>query len=248
MAARRGGEAGRSSGGSASKRRSRTGRVSDPRVARRRLVRIGKALEHRYGRPEYRTRRDLVAGLVRTILSQNTTDTNSRGAFLALRERFPEWAQVAGANVRSIESAIRSGGLARTKARRIKRILRDIEASTGELDLGFLRDLSDDEVFEYLVALDGVGAKTAACVALFDLGRDVMPVDTHVHRVVGRLGVIGRPSSRDATYESLKAVVPPGESLSLHVNMIRLGRELCRPRNPDCIACPVRKDCDEGRS
>ncbi len=213
-----------------------------------RLARIGKALENTYGRPERRTRRDLVAGLVRTILSQNTTDVNSRRAFQDLRERFPRWVDVESANVRSIESAIRRGGLARTKARRIKQILRDIHATTGKLDLGFLRRMSDDEVFTYLLALDGVGVKTAACVALFDLGRDVMPVDTHVHRVVGRLGVVGHPKSRDATFEALKGVVPPGESLSLHVNFIRLGRDVCRPRDPDCAACPVRLECDFGRS
>jgi len=238
----RGGEGGRAG------RPARTDGLSGQDAARRRLARIGSALERTYGRPERRTRRDLIAGLVGTILSQNTTDVNSRAAFLALRERFADWGEVERADVRSIESAIRSGGLARTKARRIKRILRDIHDSTGELDLGFLRDMSDDEVFGYLVALDGVGAKTAACVALFDLGRDVMPVDTHVYRVVGRLGVVGHPKSRDATFEALKGVVPTGESLALHVNLIRLGRDLCRPRSPDCDACPVRAECDLGRS
>ncbi|MFH1690908.1 MAG: endonuclease III [Candidatus Eisenbacteria bacterium] len=219
-----------------------------PGSTRQRLARVGKSLEGAYGRPEHRSRRDLIAGLVGTILSQNTTDANSRGAFRSLRERFPDWGQVERANVRSIESAIRSGGLARTKARTIKRVLRDILASTGKLDLGFLRRMSDDEVFDYLLAFDGVGLKTAACVALFDLGRDVMPVDTHVHRVVSRLGVLGHPRSRDATFEILREVVPPGESLSLHVNTIRLGRTLCRPRDPDCAACPVRAGCDFGRS
>jgi len=213
-----------------------------------RLARIGKALESTYGRPERRTRRDLVAGLVRTILSQNTTDVNSQRAFQDLRERFPRWVDVGSANVRSIECAIRRGGLARTKARRIKQILRDIHATTGKLDLGFLRRMSDDEVLTYLLALDGVGVKTAACVALFDLGRDIMPVDTHVHRVVGRLGVVGHPRTRDATFEALRAVVPPGESLSLHVNLIRLGRDLCRPHDPGCAACPVRSECDFGGS
>jgi endonuclease-3 len=213
-----------------------------------RLARIGKALESTYGRPERRTRRDLVAGLVSTILSQNTTDVNSRRAFQDLRERFPRWVDVESANVRSIESAIRRGGLARTKARRIKQILCDIHATTGKLHLGFLRRMSDDEVFTYLLALDGVGVKTAACVALFDLGRDVMPVDTHVHRVVGRLGVVGHPRTRDATFEALRVVVPTGESLSVHVNLVRLGRDLCRPRDPGCAACPVRSECDFGRS
>ena len=215
-------------------------------AARRRLAGIGAALERVYGRPEPRTRSDLIAGLVGTILSQNTTDTNSRRAFLTLRERFPSWGEVEAANVRSIESAIRRGGLARTKAARIKRILRDIHSATGRLDMGFLRSMSDDEVFEYLLELDGVGLKTAACVALFDLGRDVMPVDTHVHRVVGRLGVVGHPRTRDATFEALKAVVPNGESLSLHINIVRLGRDLCRPRDPDCADCPIRAQCDEG--
>lgn len=219
-----------------------------PVPTRRRLALIGRSLEGAYGRPERRTRRDLIAGLVGTILSQNTTDTNSRAAFLSLRERFHDWGQVERANVRSIESAIRGGGLAWTKARTIKRVLRDIHASTGKLDLGFLRRMSDDEVFDYLLAFDGVGLKTAACVVLFDLGRDVMPVDTHVHRVVGRLGVVGHPRSRDATFEALRGVVPPGESLSLHVNIIRLGRAVCRPRDPDCPGCPVRPECDYGRS
>jgi endonuclease-3 len=104
--------------------------------------------------------------------------------------------------------------------------------------------MSDDEVLDYLVAIDGVGVKTAACVALFNLGRDVMPVDTHVHRVVGRLGVVGHPKTRDATFRALREAVPPGESLSLHVNTINLGRELCRPRDPECGLCPIAAHCE----
>jgi endonuclease-3 len=219
-------------------------RRTDASSAGRRLSSIGRALERRYGRPEDRNRRDLIAGLVATVLSQNTTDTNSRRAYNALRERFPEWDQVERANVRSIESAIRSGGLARTKARTIKRVLRGIRSETGRLDLGFLRRMTDDEVLDYLVAMDGVGVKTAACVALFNLGRDVMPVDTHVHRVVGRLGVVGHPRTRDATFRALRGAVPPGESLSLHVNIINLGRELCRPRDPECGQCPIAAHCE----
>ncbi len=219
-----------------------------PGSARRRLARVGKRLEDAYGTPEPHPRRDLIAGLVATILSQNTTDTNSLRAFRSLRKRYPDWGLVERADVRSIESAIRSGGLARTKARTIKRVLRDIRTSTGRLELGFLRRMTDDEALDYLLAFDGVGPKTAACVVLFDLGRDVMPVDTHVYRVIGRLGVVGHPRSRDATFESLRRVVPPGASLSLHVNIIALGRALCRPRDPDCPRCPVRQECDHGRT
>ena len=248
MPSRRGrGGSGEQTGGKATESAVASGSSGDA-AARRRLRHLGKSLDRTYGRPEPRTRRHLIAGLVGTILSQNTTDLNSRRAFKDLRERFPVWPDVESADVRSIESAIRCGGLARTKARRIRGVLRGIRASFGQLDLGFLRRMSDDEVFAYLLSLDGVGVKTAACVALFGLGRDVMPVDTHVHRVVGRLGVVGHPKSRDATFEALKGVVPPGESVSLDVNLIRLGRDLCRPRDPDCAACPVRLDCDFGRA
>lgn len=205
------------------------------------------ALEERYGVPRRRRGRDLVASLVRTVLSQNTTDTNSLNAYMMLRERFPEWGDVERAHVRSIEAAIRSGGLARTKAGRIKRILGEIRSREGTLDLGPLRDMETERVMEYLLGMEGVGLKTAACVALFGLGRDVLPVDTHVHRVIGRTGVVGRPGGREATYRALEGLAPRGKALSLHVNLIRLGRELCRPRAPLCEQCPIRRDCAHGR-
>jgi endonuclease-3 len=154
---------------------------------------------------------------------------------------------VARADVRSIESAIRSGGLERVKARRIRAIVREIAAERGAIDLSFLRGLPTDEVVDYLRHFAGVGSKTAAVVALFGLGREIMPVDTHVHRVVGRIGVVGRPRTREATYRVLAGLVPGGKSLSLHVNLIRLGRALCRPRRPRCPECPIRAECDFGR-
>lgn len=223
-------------------------RAASSRSSRSKLRGIAGALEAEFGVPRRRKQNDLVGGLVRTILSQNTTDTNSLKAYLSLRERFPGWSDVEVADPRSIEAAIRSGGLARTKSRRIRRILKEIRRSTGRLDLGFLKRMPTEDVIDYLTSLDGVGLKTAACVVLFDLGRDVMPVDTHVHRVVGRLGVVGRPGSRDATYLSLRDVVPEGLGLSLHVNMIRLGRAFCRPRNPRCSDCPLERRCDHART
>jgi endonuclease-3 len=211
------------------------------------LERITDALEERYGVPRLRRERDLVGSLVRTILSQNTTDTNSTNAYARLRERFPEWGDVERANVRSIEAAIRSGGLARTKAGRIKRVLGEIRDREGDLSLSSLRRMETGRVIDYLLGMTGVGLKTAACVALFDLHRDVVPVDTHVHRVIGRTGVVGEPATRNATYRALEGQTPEGRALSLHVNLIRLGRELCRPRSPRCTECPIRRDCDLGR-
>jgi endonuclease-3 len=218
-----------------------------PASARRRLNGIADLLEGEFGRPRRRADPDLVGSLVQTILSQNTTDTNSGRAYLELRERIPTWGEVRRANVRSIEAAIRGGGLARTKARRIKEILAEIERETGGIDLGFLRTMETEAVVEYLKRFRGVGSKTAACVALFDLDREIMPVDTHIHRVAGRLGIVGRPRDREATYRALAGIVPEGRSLSLHVNLIRLGRAYCRPAKPRCEACPIRRRCDHGR-
>ncbi len=179
-----------------------------PARVRARLVRITDLLEDEFGRPRRHPDSDLVGSLVATILSQNTSDVNSERAYLALRERFPRWEEVERAGARSIAAAIKSGGLARVKAGRIRDILREIRDETGELDLGFLRARETGEVIDYLLGFKGVGTKTAACVALFDLGRDVVPVDTHVHRIVGRLGLLGRPRTRDATYDALQPVFP----------------------------------------
>jgi endonuclease-3 len=143
---------------------------------------------------------------------------------------------------------IRQGGLARVKARRIKETLSEIERETASFDLRFLREMPTPDVLAYLERFAGVGRKTAACVALFGLGRDLVPVDTHVHRVVGRLGIVGRPKNREATFDALRDVVPRGRSLALHVNLIRLGRAVCRPRRPSCETCPVGVECDHGRA
>lgn len=224
-----------------------TDRRRSPAVVRRSLEAVTDALEVRYGRPRPDPRGDVVGSLVGTILSQNTSDVNSGRAFDGLREMFPSWEAVARARRSSIEAAIRSGGLARTKSARIRSILRDIEAETGSLDLAFLADRSTNDVIEYLMGFDGVGRKTAACVALFELERDVVPVDTHVHRVVGRLGVVGNPRSPEETFDRLLSVSPRGRALSLHVNLVRLGRELCRPRTPRCGECPLRRRCAHHR-
>jgi endonuclease-3 len=216
-------------------------------TARRRLARITELLEQEYGVPERRLERDLIGSLVQTVLSQNTSDLNSSRAYERLREEFSAWGDVARARSSSIAAAIRSGGLANTKAVRIREMLRSIEREKGDLDLGFLRGVPTAEVLRYLTAFKGVGPKTAACVALFALGREVVPVDTHVHRVVGRLGVVGRPRSPEATFDALSGLAPDGKALSLHVNLIRLGRNRCRPRTPLCDGCPVRRSCACGR-
>jgi endonuclease III len=208
---------------------------------------VHRRLERRFGPLDPPLRRDPIEELVLTVLSQNTSDVNRDRAFAALRERFPTWDALAGASVSDVAEAIRPGGLSQIKAPRILAILREIRDRDGSLDLAWMADASDDEVAAYLVSLPGVGPKTAACVLAFSLERPVIPVDTHVHRVAGRLGWIPPKASAEAAHELLAAAVPPKLRVSMHVGLIRLGREVCKAGRPRCEDCPLNDLCPTGR-
>lgn len=201
------------------------------------------ALEARFGEPTAPGRSDLIGSFVRTILSQNTSDANSGPAYDRLREKFPTWEAVARARPRSIASAIRRAGLADQKAPRIRDFVRWVKDQFGEYDLSALRRMPDDEIIETMVAVKGIGIKTVTVVMLFSLGRDVFPVDTHVHRVCRRVGLVPETATAEQTYERMAPLVPDGKALSLHVNLLRLGRTICRARAPNCPGCPLRRVC-----
>jgi len=182
--------------------------------------------------------------LILTILSQNTSDVNSGRAFDALRARYPTWEDLAAANERELADVIRPGGLANTKAPRILAILAEIAGrQDGSLDLGWMREASTPRVKAFLDTLPGVGPKTTACVLAFSLGRPALPVDTHVHRVAGRLGFFDPKLDAARAQRVLEEAVPARFRVGMHVGMIRLGRELCRPARPACPACPLRELC-----
>jgi endonuclease III len=185
--------------------------------------------------------------LVATILSQNTSDRNSDAAFAELRRRFRDWDTVRRAPLRKVVAAIRGAGLARTKAPRIKAILQQIHEQRGELALDFLHALPTGEAVCYLRDFAGVGPKTAACVLLFACGKPVLPVDTHVHRVSRRLGLIGPTTSAEKAHEVLAKMTPPGKVLDFHILMIRHGRRVCTARNPRCTECVLLDRCPEGQ-
>ncbi|MFS8799988.1 endonuclease III domain-containing protein [Synechococcus sp. R60.3] len=189
---------------------------------------------------------DLLDELVGTILSQNTTDTNSSRAFRALKAAFPSWEAVLAADPADLAQVIRSGGLAHLKAVRIQEILAAIQERQGSLSLDFLRELDDAGALDFLLSLKGVGLKTATCVLLFGLGRDLCPVDTHVHRVANRLGLV-RAKHPDDTFAQLSPQIPRGKAYSLHVNFVRLGKRICKARMPECGRCPLRPTCPSGR-
>jgi endonuclease III len=181
--------------------------------------------------------------LILTVLSQNTSDVNSRRAFEALRRRYPTWASLGSADERDLAQTIRVGGLGNVKAPRILAILDEIRSRGSDLALSWLPDASTEEARAFLTSLPGVGPKTAACVLAFSLGRPALPVDTHVHRVAGRLGFLRDGASAGAAHEAMERNVAPRLRIPMHVGMIRLGRTICRPRRPLCERCPLQDLC-----
>jgi endonuclease III len=210
---------------------------------RRRLRTIRDRLRREYGRPVLRAHRAPIDELILTVLSQNTNDRNRDVAWARLRERFQSWDAVRDAPVAEIEDAIRPGGLAPTKAVRIKQILEAL----GEDDLCWLEGAPLEEARDYLCDLPGVGRKTAACVLLFSFGRPEVPVDTHVYRVASRLGLIRAGASFDEAHDEMLRLVDPDDAYEVHVLLIRHGRRTCTAREPRCAECPLRRMCPEGR-
>jgi endonuclease III len=197
-----------------------------------------------YGLPTWRPYLDPISEVVSTILSQNTNDGNRDVAFDRLRAVFPTWDEVRDAPVETIEAAIRPAGLAPQKAPRIKQGLQFITQQRGALNLDFLRELPLDEAKAWLTQINGIGPKTAAIVLLFSLGRPAFPVDTHIHRVARRLGLIDARLSAEKAHHALEQTIDPALYYPFHLNVIRLGREICRARNPKCEICPLQSWCD----
>jgi endonuclease III len=203
-------------------------------------------LERVYGVPENRRAQDPLDMLIQIILSQATSDTNSHRTFAALKKRFPTWEQALRAREATIAETIRSGGLANQKATVIKSVLRQIKEEHGTLDLSFLHKLSAPEATRYLSQFRGIGPKTVACTLLFACRKEVFPLDTHIFRVLRRIGLIPQKCTDARAHEIMNRLVPAGKFYSFHVNLIRHGRALCRPRDPLCERCPVIEYCDYG--
>jgi len=200
-----------------------------------------------YGEPIWREPLPPLDELVSTILSQNTNDRNRDLAFQALRARFPTWEAVRDADPEAVIAAIRVAGLANQKGPRIQAVLREITAERSSLDLGFLGSLPRDQAHAWLTHFKGVGPKTAAIVLQFALGIPAFPVDTHIYRVTGRLGIRPEKMTVEQAHIFLESLIPPQMYYTAHLNLIRLGREVCHARKPDCPRCPVLELCDYGR-
>jgi endonuclease III len=230
-------------------------RKSSPAVAacafkppsRARVTRIRDRLRAVYGVPLIAPHGHPIAELVLTVLSQSTNDRNRDVAYMRLRERLPSWEEVMHAPVAEVEEAIRPGGISRVKSARIQAILRAIAEDprdpAGALSLDWLPRVPLGEARDYLMALPGVGRKTAACVLLFAYGLREVPVDTHVSRVGTRLGLLRAGASFKELHDQMLALTPPGEELELHVNLLRHGRRTCHARSPACGQCALARMC-----
>lgn len=197
----------------------------------------------KYGIPTWRTPLPAIDELVSTILSQNTNDNNRDLAFKRLREKFPTWEAVRDADVEKIIEAIRPAGLGNQKGKRIKAVLQQISTEHHRLDLDFLADWERERVHEYLLGFNGVGYKTAAIVMQFSLGIPAFPVDTHIYRVTGRFGIRPQNMKVEDCHIYMEELFAPDQYQAGHLNIIRLGREICQARKPQCAICPLNQRC-----
>ena len=207
-----------------------------------------RVLEQEYGLLVNEAENSHLDVLIRTILSQNTSDVNSLKAFHSLKNEFSSWYDVASAPVEQIAYSIKNGGLSRVKASRIKFILQRMLAEQGSLSLSHLNSMANTAATEYLLSLPGVGPKTANCVLLFSMGRASFPVDTHIFRVSKRLGLIDEKVSIEEAHQVLQSMVPPDKMYQLHLHLIWHGRRICLARKPRCSACSLRAMCPSSQT
>ncbi len=207
------------------------------------IAQINVLLAQTHGKRNWHPHHEPLAELVAVILSQNTSDINSQRAFESLLSVFPSWEDAANADVHDIQHAIRSGGLSKVKASRIKEILKMIQKERGNLNLNFLNDIPLDEAKSWLLGLPGVGVKSVACVLLFAFGKPVFPVDTHVLRVSKRLRLIPPDTSANRAHELLGELVLLEDVYQVHMNMVEHGRKVCMSQRPNCPACILKQGC-----
>jgi len=221
---------------------------SELRQFRKKVERFVHLLEKRYGIPRKKRIVDPLDLLIQTILSQNTNDRNRDMAYRGLKTRFPRWEDVLRAKTRALIQAIRPGGLAEQKSRRIKDILRWIEKHYGVLSLAILKEMDSEGIKRTTGSLKGIGPKTVHCLLLFGLGREAFPVDTHILRVGKRLGFLPKKIDAEKAHQWMVPLIPKEKSLSLHLNLIRFGREVCRAKNPQSKICFLNKECSHSNS
>jgi endonuclease-3 len=210
---------------------------------RARCARINRLLGTAYGLPKWPGPQDPLDVLIRTILAQLTTAAGSDKALAALKGGYKSWEHAADSTPDSLTKTMRSAGLAAQKAKSIVKLLKDLKREYGAASLDFIKTMSVREAMRALESIEGVGPKVGACVILFSLGREICPVDAHIHRILQRMGIIPTTATPESAFETLQPLIPSGQSYAFHMNMIRLGREFCKASKPKCGDCPVETEC-----
>ncbi|HSW56044.1 MAG TPA: hypothetical protein VLH59_13225 [Ignavibacteriaceae bacterium] len=210
---------------------------------KKKIKKINKLLINHFGIP-FRPKMlpNPVDALIATILSQNTNDNNSYKAYLNLKRKYKSVDELAEAPRHEIEKTIKVAGLGKQKSASIKSFLSTLKKKNGKLNLQYIKNMSDEDILTELTSIKGVGVKTASCVLLFSLDRNVCPVDTHVHRTLNRIGIV-KTKAPEKTFEQIKNIIPDGVAHQFHTNLIKLGREICKPAKPICSICPLLKEC-----
>lgn len=208
------------------------------------LTGIIKKLNQNFGNPyDYRLKPpEILDVLIATKLSQSTTDKSSFKAYKNLKEKYSDWEEVSNAGLNDLKDCIKVCGLANTKARNIKNMLLEMRKNYGNLDLTFIRKLSKEEIYKEFLQYEGIGVKTISCVLIFALDRDAFPVDTHVHRILNRLGIV-KTSVAEKTFEKAEGLIPEGKKYELHSNLIKFGRNICKSKDPLCSICFLYREC-----
>ncbi|MBN2571558.1 MAG: endonuclease III [Ignavibacteriales bacterium] len=206
------------------------------------ITKLNSLLIKRFGIPK-RKKSNPLNLLIATILSQNTNDKNSYQAYKNLKANYSDWKLLISEDIKKIEQTIKIAGLGKQKSRTIKSLLSELNRKYGKVSLDFLKSYSNEKIIDELTSIKGIGVKTVSCVLLFSLNRNVCPVDTHVHRTLNRIGIV-RTNSPVKTFYLINENLPKGIAHSFHTNMIRLGREYCKSRNPICNKCPILKMCE----
>ncbi|HKI79204.1 MAG TPA: endonuclease III [Ignavibacteriaceae bacterium] len=213
-------------------------------MLKRKIEKANNLLIKKYGIPQRsKTPPDPVDMIIATILSQNTNDKNSYKAFQNLKGKYKSWNEVAKLTTAQIEKLIKTAGLGKQKSKAIKNLLITLLKEKGKISLKYLNKMEDEEILKELTTFPGVGLKTASCVLLFAMRKNFCPVDTHVHRTTNRIGIV-MTSTPDKSFKILNENMPDGMAHQFHTNLIRLGREICKPSKPSCKICPLLKICE----
>ncbi len=210
---------------------------------KKKIDKINKLLIQHFGIPSKAKKNPTpLDAIIGTILSQNTNDKNSYQAYRNLKDNFKNWDELTLLKPSQIEKYIRIAGLGKQKSKSIYELLQSLKKQEKSVSLDHIKTKNDSEILEELTSYNGVGVKTASCVLLFSLGRNICPVDTHVHRTLNRIGLV-KTNSPGKTFYKILDKIPENTAHSFHTNLIRLGREICKPANPNCLICPLLKIC-----